>query len=104
MSRIGSLLVLSGLAGVILAPPPVYAQSFGGIVGSVTDSGGAVIPGATLTAADKNTGFARTATSATDGVYSLARLPVGTYTITASASGFEHSSAEVRLDVNKHAR
>jgi hypothetical protein len=48
-----------------------------------------------VTAADKNTGFSRTTTTATDGVYSLPRLPVGTYTITASASGFENSSAEV---------
>jgi len=101
MRQIASLLVLSGLAGVALTPKPVYAQAFGGIVGSVMDSAGAVIPGATLTAADKNTGFSRTATTATDGVYSLPRLPVGTYTLTASASGFENSSAEVHLDVEQ---
>ena len=85
MRQIASLFVMSVLAGIALTPSPVYGQSFGGIVGSVTDSGGAVIPGATLTAADKNTGFARTVTTASDGVYSLPRLPVGTYTITASA-------------------
>jgi hypothetical protein len=99
--QLASLLVLSGLMVVALAPPPVYAQAVGSIIGSVGDSAGAIIPGAKVTATDKATGFTRATTTASDGVYSLPRLPVGTYAITASSSGFEQSSLEVRLDVEQ---
>jgi len=102
MRRIVSLMIWSMLAGVALIPTPVFAQAFGGIVGSVTDSAGALIPGAAVTAVDKNTGFTRTTTAATDGVYSLPRLPVGTYTISASATGFENSALQVTLDVEQN--
>lgn len=78
MRHLPSLFVLSGLMGVALAPS-VYAQAVGSIVGTVSDPGNAVVPGATVTAADKNTGFTRTTTSGSDGIYSLPRLPVGTY-------------------------
>ncbi len=101
MRKLASLVVLSGLTAVALAPLPVYAQAVGSIVGSVVDSGGAVIPGATVTATDKATAFTRTATTASDGVYSLPRLPVGTYSISASAKGFEPSSLDVGLDVEQ---
>lgn len=77
------------------------AQAVGSFLGLVTDPGQAVIPSASVTAIEKSTGFSRTATTASDGVYSLPRLPVGTYTVTASAAGFDKSSVEVRLDVDQ---
>jgi hypothetical protein len=101
MRQVTSRLILSVLTGIALAPLPVHAQAFGSIVGSVADPAGAMIPGTTVTAMDNATGFTRTTTTGTDGVYSLPRLPVGTYTITASVKGFEAASLEVRLDVEQ---
>src|ERR1019366_8195514 len=61
----------------------------GAISGTVTDSTGAVIPGATATAinVDTNAKTARTTTSAGD--YNITPLIPGNYTVTFSATGFE---------------
>src|ERR1700682_3114007 len=93
-----SLLIMLSVAAAFL-PCRVNAQSFGNIVGSVSDPGGAVIPNAAVTAVESSTAFTRTTTTGTDGIYSLPRLPVGNYSITASAPGFDKSALNVRLDV-----
>ena len=85
---------LSFLAAVFV-PSRLNAQAVGSIVGQVTDPGQAVVPGATVTAVEKGTNFTRTITTSSSGDYSLPRLPVGTYTVTAEASGFEKSSADL---------
>ena len=46
------------------------------ILGAVKDSTGAVIPGASITAKNTETGFTRTGVSAEDGSYRLSALPV----------------------------
>ena len=54
---IDSLLVLS----VLLAPAsPSFAQNFGQITGRVLDASGAVLPGATITVTNPQTGIAAT--------------------------------------------
>ena len=58
------------------------------ITGTVTDSSGAVIPGATVTLVNENTG-AKAETVTTDtGNYTVPQLPVGTYTLTFTKEGF----------------
>jgi hypothetical protein len=99
--RLFSLYFFMGLVAAALVPAPLYSQAVGSIAGSVSDPGQAVIPSATVTAVDKNTNFSRSTTTSSDGNYSLPRLAVGTYTVTASANGFEKSSVEVRLDVEQ---
>jgi len=64
------------------------AQSTTSLHGIVSDAKGAVLPGATVTILDPQTGFARTVTSGADGVYQFLQIPPATYTVTASASGF----------------
>jgi hypothetical protein len=65
------------------------AQTFrGGIQGTISDSTGAAIPGAEITAASEETGLIRTTHSGASGDYSLPELPVGLYTVTAKANGF----------------
>ena len=91
------LLVLSFLLTAI-APKQLAAQAFGRIAGTVTDQARAVVPNATVTAVAKATNFSRSVTTSASGTYSLPALPVGTYTVTATAPGFERSSAEVELD------
>ncbi len=77
-----------------------FAQASGGIKGTVTDSAGALVAGATVEAVNDNTGEKRTTTSADDGSYSITNLSVGTYTVTANATGFTVGTVkEVRVSV-----
>jgi hypothetical protein len=96
-----SVFVGLGLMAAVSVPSRLNAQAVGSIVGQVTDPGQAVVPGATVTAVEKGTNFTRTITTSNSGDYTLPRLPVGTYTVTAEASGFEKSSVDVALDVEQ---
>src|SRR2546423_9690448 len=60
----------------------------GDISGRVTDSGGASVPSATVTARNKATGLSRSAQTNGDGEYSLVQLPPGVYDVTAEAKNF----------------
>ena len=57
--------------------------------GLVTDRTGAVVPGATATLADAQSGFSRTFTTANDGHYSFTLMPPGTYTLQVQKAGFQ---------------
>jgi hypothetical protein len=65
------------------------SQSINGTIrGTVTDSTGAVLPGATLTITNLATGFSRQTTSGSDGAYIIPNLPVGAYSVLTENSGF----------------
>ena len=66
------------------------------ITGAVKDSSGAVIPGATVTARNVDTGFLRTAVTDGQGEYRLPSLPPGRYSVSTELSGF---SSETRPDI-----
>ncbi len=77
--------------GVILGT--AWAQGpVGTLNGTVQDQTGAVVPGATVTATNIATGVATKTTTTSAGTYTLPYIPSGTYTITATATGFETSS------------
>src|SRR6266702_2416113 len=87
MGKTACLIVL--LAGLAL---PAYAQrTTATIRGTVTDSTGAVVPGANVTAKSEETGFARSTLTNSAGVYSFPELPLGTYTVEVALSGFKTS-------------
>ncbi len=65
----------------------------GRIRGTVTDPSGAVIPNVNVVARNQETGVKFTTTAGRGGDYIFQQLPVGTYTITSSASGFKSFSA-----------
>jgi Carboxypeptidase regulatory-like domain/Putative zinc-finger len=58
------------------------------LTGTVTDASGAVIPGATVTVTDPQTGLARTLTTDARGHYVAAGLDPGNYDLDATAQGF----------------
>src|SRR5712692_3710692 len=58
------------------------------VSGVVTDSQGAVIPGATISATNIATGVRTTATTNDTGFYAIPNLPVGVYTLTVEHAGF----------------
>src|SRR6266404_1058462 len=67
-----------------------FAQTFRGtILGSVTDSSGAAVPGATVTIKNVDTGLVRTVTTSDDGSYAAPELPIGTYTVSVEKAGFK---------------
>jgi outer membrane receptor protein involved in Fe transport len=70
--------------------PPLQAQTFrGGINGIVTDQSGAVVPAAQVEATDIATGVAHTTITSSGGEFSFQELPLGSYLVTATASGFQ---------------
>jgi len=76
-----ALLLVSGLA---------QAQTFRGtILGMITDSSGAAIPGAQVVIKNQGTAQTRTTTSGDAGTYTVPELPVGQYAVTVSKDGFE---------------
>jgi Carboxypeptidase regulatory-like domain len=66
------------------------------VTGVVKDSSGGVIPGATVTARNVETGLSRVAVSDAQGEYRLPSLPPGRYAITSELSGF---STETHPDI-----
>ena len=58
------------------------------ILGAVKDSTGAVLPGASITAKNLETGLTRAAVGAEDGSYRLSALPVGAYEVRVELPGF----------------
>ncbi len=86
-----SILIASFLAG------PVWAQATSAILGTVTDSTGAVLPGATVTVRSTETGVARTTLTDDTGAYRILSVPVGQYEVRVEKTGFK---AAVRSGIN----
>src|SRR6266851_907809 len=71
------------------------------IVGTITDSSGAVIPGASVTATNVDTHFTRKVPSGPDGTYRLEFLPIGRYELKIESSGFKaYSQTNITLNLN----
>ncbi len=82
-----------------------WAQDTGAITGTIRDSSGAVVAGATVKIASSAGGNDRTLKTNSDGDYLAAGLPGDTYDITVSARGFETFKAKgVVLRVAQKAR
>jgi hypothetical protein len=97
MRNLSSL--LSGLLAVAAAialcvPPSPAQQTLGGITGEVTDASGGVLPNATITVLDEQTTMTRTTKTNAAGEYSFVNLPIGTYTLTYTADGFDQQKTQ----------
>ena len=78
------------LLAILLLTSFAVAQNFrGGINGTVTDQGGASLPGAQVEITEDATGVAHSTVSSSAGDFSFPDLPLGLYTVTATSSGFE---------------
>ena len=75
---------------LLSAATSVWAQTFRGtVLGTVTDTSGAVIAGATVKIHNVDTGLERATQTSADGSYNVPELPIGTYTVSCSQSGFQ---------------
>src|SRR5216684_4236045 len=87
-------LALQILMCICLLAVAAFAQGeIGGasLNGTVTDSSGAAVPAAKVTATNPATGLTRTTTTDQTGLYTFQQLPVGTYDLTIEAKGFKVS-------------
>lgn len=109
-SRWGSLLrsAPAMLAALVLcswlvSPRPAAAQvATAAINGTVKDSSGAVIPGATIALINANTGVRRVTVSSNVGSYSFVDILPGQYTLQVNKEGFQtRRQAEFTLSVNQ---
>src|SRR5215831_13401907 len=85
--RIVRLLHAAGVSAfllVVFVTPAAAQTNKAEIVGTVRDTGGAVVQGATVTVTKVDTGAARTVTSGDGGEYSVPLLDIGTYRVTAT--------------------
>lgn len=98
--RIAKLIFLFAFAALLSVY--VFAQTgTSSLRGTVTDPKGAVIPGATVTISNPQTGYTRTVKSNSQGVYQFLEVPPATYRLTSDASGFATlTQANVILMVN----
>jgi hypothetical protein len=95
-------LLLVTLASV----PSLLAQSTtASMLGVVHDASGAVVPGAQVTVTNTGTAFTRTMTTDNEGSYLFNELPLGSYELRATMSGFEtFVQTGITLVVNQNAR
>jgi len=98
--------LLGCIFAILLLCVPAFSQgSFGRILGTVTDTSGGVVSGATVTVIDTDRGTSRTLTTDDAGEYNAPNLTPGTYTVRAEAKGFKKLERQnVVVEVGKELR
>ena len=89
----------------ILSSALLWASINGSISGMVTDSSGAVVVGATVTATDTQTGIHSEVKTDSKGFYNFPALQIGTYSIEVQQTGFKtESKTDLVVDTNSTVR
>jgi hypothetical protein len=106
MRRLNSVLALFFPLIIAFSASPSAAQTVDtAIEGTVTDSSGAAVPGATVIVASSATGLNKQAVTSSTGDYRITYLTPGSYDVTASANGFRTSVQKgVVLQINQQAK
>ena len=81
-----SLIIAAAI--VVALTGSAFAQGQGQINGVITDSSGGVVPGATVTAVEQQTGLSRETISGANGLYTFPSLRPTIYEIRAVLTGF----------------
>ena len=90
MRYLGLVIMTGALAALFYGANAARGQEVTAtITGTVTDSSGAPLAGATVTAKDVDRGTTWPTTTNGEGIYNILRIPVGTYTLTVEANGFQ---------------
>ena len=98
-----SLLVLVALA--FLGAAAVWASITGSISGIVTDQSGSVVPNASVTATNVDTGVKSAIKTDNAGFYSFPDLPVGNYDVEVTQPGFKtFRKTAIHIDANSAVR
>jgi hypothetical protein len=81
------------LLALVMVAAPVWAALTGDIKGTVLDPSGLVVTDANITIRNTETGVTRTAESDASGQFAALQLPIGTYEVKVTKSGFQTYSA-----------
>src|SRR5579862_4691651 len=80
-----------------------HAQAFATISGTVQDSSGGALVNAPVTVLNQDTGLQRAVTSDPQGHFVAPSLPIGKYTVSVSASGFQKTETkDVSIEVGQN--
>jgi len=103
-ARVARLFVL--LAACLLLPAAAFAQfDAATVLGTVHDSSGAIVPGATVTLKNLSTGITATGVTDEKGNYQFLNVRIGTYSVRAELQGFSAAQADnVAVTVNARQR
>lgn len=85
---LAGLCLILALTTVSAVPAIAQTASAGDVEGTVKDSTGGVLPGATLVLTNVDTGIARTSVTNEIGRYRIPAVPAGAYTLEVSLDGF----------------
>jgi outer membrane receptor protein involved in Fe transport len=98
-----ALMAATIMLALTLVAPAIHSQTItsGDITGVVTDSSGAVVPGAKVVLKNVETGDGRTVDSGADGQYRFTFLKPGQYTVSASTPGLKSDSTRVAVAVGQ---
>jgi hypothetical protein len=90
---------------LLLVAIPVVAQlPTGTILGTVKDTSGASVPGATVTIQNVDTGLTRTVTTGSEGTFDAPELATGHYQVQATHEGFKTAThTGITLEVTQQA-
>ena len=91
---ISSLSAALCLLLVFAAAAAAQTVTTGNIAGTVTDTQGGVLPGATVTAVHTPTGTSYEAVTGADGRFSVLNVRVGPYTVSVALTGFKEQKQE----------
>src|SRR6476659_103062 len=93
------------LAIYVSLPTVALAQvTTADLVGRVTDTSGAVLPGVTVTVTHTGTGATRTQTTSESGDYAFNLLPIGPYEIKLELQGFKTQISQTSLSAGQRSR
>lgn len=94
------------LAALVACSLPLAAQQGRGtILGTVSDSSGAAVPGAKVVVTNTGTNFSFEAETSQEGFYTTPAIPVGAYSVAVESKGFKKSvRTGVELRVDDHAQ
>jgi len=88
---------------VLFLATAAWAQATAQINGTVADSSGGVLPGATVTAIQTDTGFRREVVTEAEGTFTLTNLPIGPYRLEVALAGFRtYVQTGLVLEINSN--
>jgi hypothetical protein len=103
-SLLSRLFAIAAVTALCCCSSLLAQQTLGGITGEVSDASGGVIPNAKVTVVDEQTALTRTALTNGSGVYSFVNLPIGSYTVTYTADGYDvQKTQHITVQANRTA-
>ncbi len=103
LGRVGVVALLGCLS--LFCAVGVRAQNTADIVGTVTDTSGGVLPGASVTLTNTGTNVSQNAVTTSSGDYVFTLLQVGTYTVKVEDKGFKtFAAASISVSAGDRAR